>query len=92
MRSRYSAFATGDVAYLLRTWHVSTRPRRLDLDADTTWTRLEIVAVSEGSLFHREGTVTFAAHHVRGGRVGVQRETSRFVREAEQWFYVDGVG
>jgi hypothetical protein len=27
MRSRYSAFAVGDVGYLLRTWHPSSRPR-----------------------------------------------------------------
>ena len=28
MRSRYSAFAVGDAAYLLRTWHPSDRPGR----------------------------------------------------------------
>lgn len=91
MRSRYSAFATGDAAYLLRTWHASTRPARLELDTSRTWTRLEIVATSEGSLFHRAGTVTFAAHYRSGGRAGVQSETSRFVREGEQWFYVDAM-
>lgn len=26
MRSRYSAFAVGDEAYLLRSWHPTTRP------------------------------------------------------------------
>ena len=29
MRSRYSAFAVGDAAYLLATWHPSTRPAAL---------------------------------------------------------------
>src|SRR3712207_8451687 len=32
MRSRDSAFAVGDPAYLLATWHPSTRPPSLDLD------------------------------------------------------------
>lgn len=31
MRSRYSAFALGLEAYLLATWHASTRPSVLDL-------------------------------------------------------------
>jgi SEC-C motif-containing protein len=34
MRSRYSAFALGEAAYLLSTWHPSTRPRALDLEPD----------------------------------------------------------
>ncbi len=31
MRSRFAAFAAGDVAHLLATWHPSTRPTHLDL-------------------------------------------------------------
>jgi SEC-C motif-containing protein len=33
MRSRYSAFERGDVPYLLATWHASTRPTTLELEA-----------------------------------------------------------
>jgi SEC-C motif-containing protein len=32
MRSRYTAFARGDAAYLRVTWHPSTRPAELALD------------------------------------------------------------
>ena len=32
MRSRYSAFVVGDAAYLLATWHPSTRPAELELE------------------------------------------------------------
>jgi len=32
MRSRYTAFALRDTAYLLASWHTSTRPATLDLD------------------------------------------------------------
>lgn len=88
MRSRFSAFAVGDVHYLRDTWHPSTRPRRLDLEPDRRWTRLEVLATSGGSLFETSGTVEFAAHYEVGGRPGVQRERSAFVRERGRWYYV----
>jgi SEC-C motif-containing protein len=87
MRSRYSAFAVGDPAYLLATWHPSTRPRTLTLDDDVRWTGLDVLATTGGSMLATEGTVEFRAHHRAGG----QHERSRFVREGGRWFYVDGV-
>jgi SEC-C motif-containing protein len=91
MRSRYSAFAVGDPAYLLATWHPSARPRTLSLDDDVRWTGLDVLATTGGRLFEDEGTVEFEAHSVRGGAPGTQHETSRFLREAGRWFYVDAV-
>jgi SEC-C motif-containing protein len=89
MRSRYSAFAVGDVGYLRRTWHPASRPARLVLDPDQRWMRLEIVARTGGGLLDTEGTVEFRAHHIRGGgRAGVLHENSRFRREAGGWLYV----
>ncbi|MCW2613554.1 MAG: uncharacterized protein JWN08_548 [Frankiales bacterium] len=86
MRSRYSAFAVGDAAYLLRSWHASTRPRRLVLDPDEHWLRLEVLARSDGGLFDTEGTVEFRAHAASG----VVHEVSRFVRD-DGWQYVGAV-
>jgi SEC-C motif-containing protein len=92
MRSRYSAFAVGDPAYLLATWHPSTRPRNLELDDEVRWAGLDVLATSGGSMLEAEGSVEFRAHHVGGGRVrGAQHENSRFVREGGRWFYLDGV-
>jgi SEC-C motif-containing protein len=87
MRSRYSAFAVGDPAYLLDTWHPSTRPRHLALDDEVRWTGLQVLATTGGSMLEREGTVEFRAVH----RGGAQHENSRFVREGGRWYYVDGV-
>lgn len=87
MRSRYSAFALGDAEYLLASWHPSTRPPSLELDADRRWTGLEILDRRAGGPFDARGEVEFRAHH----RDGVQAERSRFQREAGTWFYVDGV-
>jgi SEC-C motif-containing protein len=86
MRSRYSAFVKGDVAYLLRTWHPRTRPARLELDAGMRWTGLEILATGDGTAFHTVGTVEFRASY-RGGSL---HEQSRFERADGAWVYVDG--
>ncbi|MFF7355475.1 MULTISPECIES: YchJ family protein [Streptomyces] len=86
MRSRYSAFVTGNAGYLLRTWHPRTRPERLDLDPRMSWTGLEILEAADGSAFHTTGTVTFRASY-RGGSL---HERSRFERVDGAWVYVDG--
>jgi len=91
MRSRYSAFVVGDVRYLLRSWHSSTRPANLQLDQDLVWTGLEILNTTDGSPFHTEGTVEFRAGYLVDGRPGDQQENSRFARENGAWVYVDAV-
>jgi SEC-C motif domain protein len=92
MRSRYSAFALGDPAYLAASWHRSTRPARVEPDADRRWTRLDILATEAGGLLAAEGTVEFRAHYTdRHGRPGSQHEVSRFVRDAGRWVYLDAL-
>ncbi len=86
MRSRYSAFAVGDAAYLLATWDPATRPRALELDPAVRWTGLEVLATTGGGLFDAEGTVTFRA----SAREYTQQEHSRFRRAGGRWLYVDG--
>lgn len=88
MRSRYSAFAVGDPAYLLRTWHSSTRPRRITLDPDQRWTRLVVLASTGGGLLDVEGTVEFRALYAHRGRPDSLHERSRFVREDARWVYL----
>ncbi len=91
MRSRFSAFAVGDADYLLESWHPSTRPADLDLDADTRWLRLDIVSTSAGGPFDDRGEVAFEARYrTADGERGVLRERSRFVREHGRWYYLDG--
>lgn len=90
MRSRFSAFVLGDAAYLLATWHESTRPDVLELDDSVRWLRLDIIDTFAGGLFDGEGVVEFMAHHKTGEDRGVLHERSTFVREAGAWFYVRG--
>lgn len=84
MRSRYTAFARHDAAHLLRTWHPSTRPRRVDVEG-VTWTGLTVHSAS-GGLFDDTGEVLFTARHDHG-TVG---ERSRFRRVDGAWRYLDG--
>lgn len=91
MRSRFTAFAIGDSAYLLKTWHLSTRPKALDLDPAMRWYRLDIVWAERGGLLDTDGEVSFRAYFRHPDGAGQQDEVSRFVREDGQWCYVDAV-
>ncbi|MEV4631572.1 YchJ family metal-binding protein [Micromonospora sp. NPDC049523] len=90
MRSRFSAFSVGDTAYLLRTWHPTTRPARLTLDPRQRWTRLDVVGTDRGGLFDTTGTVEFRAHYQESGQPDTLHEQSRFVRDDGEWVYLDG--
>lgn len=92
MRSRFTAFATGDRDYLLRSWHPRTRPERLDLDDTLHWYRLDIESHEGGSPFESGGEVTFTAFYRLGdGESATLRERSQFERLKGRWVYVDGV-
>lgn len=89
MRSRYSAYVLKLKAYLLATWHSSTRPAALNLATDNTkWLGLEIKKHTPESA--DRATVEFVARYKIGGRAGRLHEISRFMREDRRWFYVDG--
>lgn len=91
MRSRFSAFAVNDAAYLLRSWHPTTRPPRMQLDAQQRWSRLDILGKTGGGLLDAEGTVEFRARYSRHGHAGVLHEHSRFVRHVGLWVYLGPV-
>ncbi|MBF4160813.1 YchJ family protein [Nocardioides acrostichi] len=91
MRSRYAAFALGEVGYLTRTWHPRTRPVPLDLDATQDWQGLSVLDVAAGGADDETGEVAFEACYERAGVPGVLAERSRFERRRGQWVYVDRV-
>ncbi len=89
MRSRYSAFVVGDLAYLEATWHPSTRPSDLSPnEPGLQWLGLDIRRCTDQHDDH--ATVEFVARSKLGGRAHRLHETSRFVREDGRWFYLDG--
>jgi len=98
MRSRYTAYAIGHTAHLMRTTHPDSPHRRSDRVA---W-RDELVRYCEAARFtglevvdapppHRgEGYVEFRATFELGGQPRLQAERSRFLRHEGRWAYVDG--
>ena len=91
MRSRYVGYVLGNEHYLLATWHASTRPAALELAADPTPTKWLGLDVLQHSQTEDTGVVEFVARFKQGGGPAQRlHETSRFVCEQGQWFYVDG--
>ncbi|MGE2717781.1 YchJ family protein [Mycolicibacterium litorale] len=90
MRSRYSAYAVGDLDYVWRTWHPRTRPSSLTPDTETQWVGLEVVDTVAGGRDDDTGEVEFLAHYRAGRRSGTLHERSRFAVRARRWFYLDG--
>ncbi|WP_026195991.1 YchJ family protein [Corynebacterium lubricantis] len=88
MRSRFSAFATGNSEYLLRTWAPESRPGSLDLSGSPVqWERLVILDKQGGGLFDTTGIVEFEAFY----KGGSQRERSSFRRlDDGSWVYAEG--
>lgn len=91
MRSRYSAFAVQDAAYLAKTHHSLTRPASVEFEPKLRWTGLEILGTTGGTAFHTDGTVEFIAHYTESGRAGSMRENSSFVREDGNWVYLSAL-
>ena len=87
MRSRYSAYVLLDAAYLLASWHPSTRPTAVHFEAGLKWLGLELRRHETDG---EHATVEFVARSKLGGRAHRLHEFSRFVREAGRWYYVDG--
>ena len=96
MRSRFTAFVTGNTQYLLDTWAPDTRPEKLVLDTDEhgvpliRFYRLDILDVVQGGPLDEFGIVEFEAFY-KGDAVGSQRERSTFRRVEGRWLYSSAV-
>lgn len=92
MRSRYTAYCQHDPTYLLKTWHPDRHPAALDFSGDATeWIGLTIVRQEAGGPNDKQGTVEFVAAYRQDGQLRQLHESSRFVRETDEWLYWDGI-
>ena len=96
MRSRYTAYTRGDIAYIERTHAPETRAAfdptaARDWAAQSDWLGLEIVSTEAGGVDDDSGVVAFAATYRQAGQTIVHREVSRFRKTASgAWLFVDG--
>lgn len=90
MRSRYSAYALGERAYLLASWHAQTRPTELSMEPQRRWLGLKVLRTWQDS--ETAAGVEFVARsRLGGGSAERLHERSRFIREADgRWYYLDG--
>lgn len=89
MRSRYAAFVLRNETYLLATWHVSTRPKKVLFDDLQKWLGLKIVQTEVTGAATAQ--VEFIARYRIGGASAARlHERSRFVKESGRWYYLDG--
>lgn len=92
MRSRFTAFARRDEAYILKTWDAEKRPPRVNFSKQSAeWIRLEIVNVKKGGKNETKGIVQFKAFYREADVDHTLKETSRFRKIQGRWYYLDGV-
>ena len=95
MRSRYTAYATGRVPYIIATSHPDLRPAP-DAQSIEQWCReakfigLEVKECTAGGPEDLEGTVRFIAWFVERGKLQGIHERSTFRRHEGKWTYAAG--
>ncbi|MFS1523418.1 YchJ family protein [Microbulbifer sp. 2304DJ12-6] len=85
LRSRYSAYATGNLTYLHQTWHPDTRPNLRAQDLVTQWTHLQIIRVKPGL---KHSVAEFKALYRDGDQEREVREISLFKLYRKRWVYL----
>lgn len=95
MRARYTAFATGNVDYILAT-HDPDRSSEVDRKGTEQWATgsewlgLEIIATENGGASDDAGVVEFVARYKVKGVTIDHRERAVFRKQGESWLFVDG--
>lgn len=86
MRSRFSGFVLGLTEYINKSWHSSTRPQDLSLEADDQWLKLEIIKSTDSQVHFK----AFFKDADSPQGFSVLEELSDFIKEDGHWFYVSG--
>lgn len=88
MRSRFSAYATGNAQYIVNTYALIEKEKQSinDIEAwadECTWIALKI---------HESLTniVEFSAYYIADNKLCELRERSNFILEEDKWRYIDG--
>ncbi len=95
MRARYSAYVTGDIAFLGKSL-VSADRAAFDSDGARAWSEkadwqgLEIVSTERGQSDDADGVVEFVARYLMDGVEQAHHERATFVRESGAWCYAGG--
>ena len=92
MRSRFTAYALGNTAYILATWAGKVQSEKVDFSKENiVWQRLDIIGTNKGGAKDSKGTVEFKVYYSQNSEEHVLHESSRFTKTNGRWLYVDGV-
>ena len=96
MRSRYSAFATGNGNYLIQSQSIQTREESNKEEVirwakSVKWIKLEIIHSINGGKKDSTGIVEFKAYYKRNFLNYSIHERSKFVKEKGKWYYLEGI-
>ncbi len=89
MKSRFSAFAVGDIKYIIKT-SLDENPDKLglrDFSQNCEFRKLDILEFIDGEV---EAFVTFRATIFCLGSDNSFTEKSKFVKKGNRWFYDSG--
>jgi SEC-C motif-containing protein len=91
MRSRYTAFATHQIDYLIASHHPETRGEVVRdqvkrFSEGMTWRGLEILEAADGQAGDDQGWVEFIARYREHGEDRVHHERSLFRRNQGRWY------
>lgn len=93
MRARYAAHVLGLVDFVIKTYHPSCeahlQEKEIAESIDSDWVGLNVVSSENGS-HENEGFVTFQAYLSENGEKLCMQERSRFIKEENLWYYIDG--
>jgi len=95
MRSRYTAYVTGNVKHLGDTLDAAGKN---DFDADSAkswaesadWKGLEVVSVEKGGVDDDDGIVEFIASYEVDEQLLQHHERAQFKKSGKRWEFVDG--
>ncbi len=95
MRSRYTAYVTENIDYVLATHDPETagevdREGAEKWSRDADWEGLEIVETLKGGADDSDGVVEFIARYSADGAAVAHHERSVFRRIDDRWYYIDG--
>ncbi|GHY04122.1 hypothetical protein VCSRO21_0195 [Vibrio cholerae] len=93
MRARFSAHILKNVEFVIETYHPSCQASNerdaISESVHSDWLRLEIISTQMGAT-PNEGFVHFKAFLEQEGEAFCLEERSRFLKENNCWFYIDG--
>jgi SEC-C motif-containing protein len=95
MRARYSAFAKGNVDFIVESTIESER-EHVDREAVQTWSKgsewhgIDILGTEDGGPDDDRGVVEFVAHYSVQGQEIPHQEVAAFEKVDGRWYFVDG--